>query len=92
MLGFTFGESGIRDGSFSSMVGDETASSATYFIGWMGGSGVLVHQRLSPFQFSSLGVPKNNPATPPKKRCRGIGIRAPVQCGRRRRDVACAFV
>jgi hypothetical protein len=40
-LGFTFGESGIRDGSFSSMVGDETASSATYFIGWRG-SGVLV--------------------------------------------------
>lgn len=40
-LGFTFGETGLKDGSFSSWVGDVAASSATYFIGWMG-SGVLV--------------------------------------------------
>jgi len=40
-LGFTYGEAGIKDGSYSSSVGDEAASSATYFVGWMGSS-VLV--------------------------------------------------
>jgi len=40
-MGGVFGETGIRDGSMNWFVGDEAASTASYFIGWMA-SGVVI--------------------------------------------------
>jgi hypothetical protein len=39
--GFIYGETGIKDGTQSHKVSEDSASSASYFVGWMG-SGVLV--------------------------------------------------